>query len=210
MANRSDDLVNLSILTAAARLRQGALTSVELVEAYLERIDRHNGGSPSFDGAPEAINAWVHIYAEEAREAARRADERLRREGDAAPLLCGIPVALKDLFSARGRPLTASSRVLEGHIAERDAAVWAQLAADGAILLGHTHTHEFAAGGSTDQVGNPWHLGHSAGGSSGGAGAALAAGMVATAVGTDTAGSVRIPAVLCGVSGFKPSYGRVP
>jgi aspartyl-tRNA(Asn)/glutamyl-tRNA(Gln) amidotransferase subunit A len=110
----------------------------------------------------------------------------------------------------RDLPLTASSRVLEGNVAGADGAAWRRLAARGMVLVGHAHTHEFAAGGTTDQVGNPWAQDRTAGGSSGGCAAALAARMVPGAVGTDTAGSVRIPAALSGVCAIKPTYGRVP
>ena len=140
----------------------------------------------------------MRLYPELARELARAADARLASEGDAAPLVCGIPLALKDLFAVRGLGLTASSRVLEGNVAEADSAVWRRLRGHGMVLAGHSHTHEFAAGGTTDQVGNPWALDRTAGGSSGGSAAALAARMVPAAVGTDTAGSLRIPAALCG------------
>lgn len=201
--------VDLSILSIAARYREGSLRAVEVVDAFLDQIERRNGTEPSFDGAPDAINAWARIYADQARQAAKKADERIQREGEAAPLMCGIPVGLKDLFGVKGLPLTASSKVLEGNIADQDSAAWAQLHAEGAVLLGHTHTHEFAAGGTTDQVGNPWNLDHTAGGSSGGASAALASSMVPVGIGTDTAGSLRIPTALCGVASFKPSYGRV-
>ena len=108
-----------------------------------------------------------------------------------------------------GKPLTASSRVLD-EVPERDCDAWARLAAEGMVLLGHVHTHEFAAGGTTDQVGNPWALDRSAGGSSGGSAAALAARMVPAATGTDTAGSLRIPSAMCGTSTIKPTRGIVP
>jgi aspartyl-tRNA(Asn)/glutamyl-tRNA(Gln) amidotransferase subunit A len=124
--------------------------------------------------------------------------------------LCGIPLALKDLFAVGGLPLTASSRVLDGNVADADGDAWRRLSAQGVVLVGHTHTHEFAAGGTTDQVGNPWAVDRTAGGSSGGSAAALAARMVPAAIGSDTAGSVRIPAALSGVSSIKPTYGRVP
>jgi aspartyl-tRNA(Asn)/glutamyl-tRNA(Gln) amidotransferase subunit A len=107
-------------------------------------------------------------------------------------------------------PSTASSRVLEGRVADSDCTAWARLASAGMVLVGHTHTHEFAAGGTTDQVANPHSLELSAGGSSGGSAAALAAAMIPAALGTDTAGSLRIPAAMCGISSLKASHGRVP
>jgi aspartyl-tRNA(Asn)/glutamyl-tRNA(Gln) amidotransferase subunit A len=121
-----------------------------------------------------------------------------------------VPLAVKDLYSVGGLPLTASSRVLEGNVAEEDSAVWRRLREQGMVLVGHTHTHEFAAGGTTDQVGNPWALDRVVGGSSGGNAAALAAGMVAGAIGTDTCGSLRIPSACCGTSAIKPTHGRLP
>jgi hypothetical protein len=156
------------VLEATALLRTRWLSAAELTEACLAAIDQRNGGPPTFDGAPQAINAWVRLYPELAREHAREADDRLAREGEEAPLLCGVPIALKDLYAVEGLPLTASSRVLEDHIATHPAGVWARLRGQGIVLVGHTHMHECAAGGTTDQVGNPWALDRVAGGSSGG------------------------------------------
>jgi len=211
---------DLDLLEVAALLRSRSLSAVELLDACEERIAERNGGAPSFDGSPDAVNAWVRLYPERARELARAADARLRAGGRGQPagaagadrvdLLCGIPLALKDLFPVGGLPLTASSRVLEGNVATADGAAWRRLETRGIVLVGHTHTHEFAAGGTTDQVGNPWDLGRTAGGSSGGSAAALAARMVPAALGSDTAGSLRIPAALSGICSIKPTYGRVP
>src|SRR5215207_1753394 len=209
-ASVATDPADLGLLEASALLRSRALSAVELLEACQVRIAERNGGEPTFDGAPDAINAWVRLYPEMARELARAADERLAAEGEHASPLCGIPLALKDLFAVRGLPLTASSRVLDGSITDADSTAWRRLRERGMVLVGHTHTHEFAAGGTTDQVGNPWSVDRTAGGSSGGSAAALAARMVPAGMGTDTAGSVRIPAALCGVSSIKPAYGRVP
>jgi aspartyl-tRNA(Asn)/glutamyl-tRNA(Gln) amidotransferase subunit A len=142
----------------------------------------------------------VRVYAEEALAAARAVEP-------VGPL-AGIPVGLKDLYAVAGKPLTASSRVLD-EVPARDCDVWARLRAAGMVLLGHLHTHEFAVGGTTDQVGNPWDLGRTAGGSSGGSAAALASGQVPAATGTDTAGSLRIPSACCGTSTIKPTRGLV-
>jgi aspartyl-tRNA(Asn)/glutamyl-tRNA(Gln) amidotransferase subunit A len=204
------DAADLGALEAAAELRAGRLSASELLAAVLARIEALGGGAPSFDGAADAVNAWARLYPERAEEMARAADERIAREGEAAPLLCGIPIGLKDLYSVEGLPVTASSRVLAGNVAGEDSTVWVRLAANGMVLVGHTHTHEFAFGGTSDQVGNPWSLDRSPGGSSGGSGAALAARMVPAATGTDTAGSLRIPAALSGVSSIKATRGRVP
>ncbi len=232
------DPADLGLLEAAALLRSRALSAVELLEACQARIAARNGGEPTFDGAPDAVNAWARLYPALAREQAADADARLARAAagagpagagaqlgadaqlgagaqlgavdPAVPLVCGIPLALKDLFAVAGLGLTASSRVLEGNVADGDSAVWRRLRGHGMVLAGHTHTHEFAAGGTTDQVGSPWARDRTAGGSSGGSAAALAAWMVPAAIGTDTAGSLRIPAALAAVSSIKPTYGRVP
>jgi aspartyl-tRNA(Asn)/glutamyl-tRNA(Gln) amidotransferase subunit A len=198
------------VLGAVELLRTGRLSPPELLDACLERIDERNGGPPSFDGGPKQVNAWARLYPELAREHAEAAAGRLAREGKNAPLVCGVPLALKDLYGVAGLRLTASSRVLDGNVAERDSAVWRRLREQAMVLLGHTHTHEFAAGGTTDQVGNPWALDRVAGGSSGGNAAAVAAGMAPAAVGTDTCGSLRIPSACCGTSAIKPTHGRVP
>ena len=199
------------MVDAAALLAQRSVSSSELVGACLERI-RQCDGKHSHEGDPESINAWVRVYEEDAVAAATRADERLsmagvQRDGP-APALTGVPLGLKDLFAVAGKPLTASSRLLED-VPIDDCDVWARLAAAGMVLLGHLHTHEFAAGGTTDQVGSPWALERSAGGSSGGSAAALAAQMVPAATGTDTAGSLRIPSACSGTSSVKPTRGRV-
>ena len=200
----------LGVLEAAGALREGRVSAVELTDACLARIEERNGGAPSFDGSPNAINAWVRLYPELAREQAREADARRAREGEGTPALCGVPVALKDIVGVAGLPLTASSRVLEDNVADADATAWARLRAQGMVLLGHTHTHEFAAGGTTDQVGNPWAPGRIAGGSSGGSAAAVAASMAPVALGSDTCGSLRIPSACCGTSTIKATHGRVP
>ncbi len=196
---------DLGVLEASRLLRDRALSSTELTEACLARIEERNGGAPTFEGSPDAVNAWVRLYPELAGESARAADRRLAA-GD-APALCGIPLGLKDLYGMEGLPLTASSRVLEGNVASADAEVWARLRRQGMVPLGHTHTHEFAAGGTTDQVGNPWALDRVAGGSSGGSAAALAAHMTPAALGSDTCGSLRIPSSCCGTSAIKPTHG---
>jgi aspartyl-tRNA(Asn)/glutamyl-tRNA(Gln) amidotransferase subunit A len=210
LQNVATDPADLGLLDARALLAERRLSSLELTEACLAAIERRNGGTPSFDGSPHAVNAWVRVYEDRARGAARAADERRERAGAAAPALCGVPIGVKDLYGVAGLPLTASSAVLEGNVASEDAVVWARLEADGMVLLGHTHTHEFAAGGTTDQVGNPWALHRVAGGSSGGSAAAVAARMTPAALGSDTCGSLRIPSACCGTSAIKPTHGRLP
>ncbi|MGZ4354533.1 MAG: amidase, partial [Gaiellaceae bacterium] len=191
---------DLDLTEASAALARRELSSRELTEACLARI-RERDGTHSFDGDPGSINAWVRVYEEDALAAADAADARERL----GPL-DGIPIGLKDLYAVAGKPLTASSRLLD-EVPDEDCDVWAALKAQGMVLLGHLHTHEFAAGGTTDQVGNPWALDRSAGGSSGGSAAALAARMTPAATGTDTAGSLRIPSAFCGTSTVKPTRG---
>jgi aspartyl-tRNA(Asn)/glutamyl-tRNA(Gln) amidotransferase subunit A len=204
------DAADLGVRAAAELLSARQLSATELTDACLQRIEERNGGPATIDGAPDRINAWARLYPDLAREQAEDADQRRAREGDAVPMLCGIPIGLKDLYGVAGLPLTASSRVLEGNVATADATAWARLRDQGMVLLGHTHTHEFAAGGTTDQVGNPWALELITGGSSGGSAAALAARMTPAALGSDTCGSLRIPSACCGTSAIKPSHGRIP
>jgi aspartyl-tRNA(Asn)/glutamyl-tRNA(Gln) amidotransferase subunit A len=195
----------LGVAELSALLAGRKLSAREALDAHLARIAED--GPPSFDGRPDAVNAWVRLYEEDAVAAAEAADARLAR-GD-APALCGVPVGLKDLYAVAGKPLTASSRAVALEPAA-DSDVWARLKQTGAVLVGHLHTHECAAGGSTDQVGSPWALERTPGGSSGGSAAALAAGMIPLATGTDTAGSLRIPSALSGTSTIKPTRGALP
>jgi aspartyl-tRNA(Asn)/glutamyl-tRNA(Gln) amidotransferase subunit A len=202
----SEHPADLGVTECAGLLRARQLSARELAAACLERIDERDGHH-SHEGDPDSINAWVRVYPDDALAAADRADERLAA-GD-APALCGIPIGLKDLYAVAGKPLTASSTILDD-VPARDCDAWARLRAEGMVLLGHLHTHEFAAGGTTDQVGNPWGLELSAGGSSGGSSAALAARTTPAATGTDTAGSVRIPSAITGTSTIKPTRGLSP
>ena len=184
------DLSRLGVVELSALLQRRAASASEVAAALLERI-RAVDGTHSHEGDPAAINAWVRVYEEDALAAATRADERLsdagvRRDGPAPPLT-GVPVGLKDLYGVAGKPVTASSTLLHD-VPTEDCDAWRKLSKSGMVLLGHLHTHEFAAGGTTDQVGSPWALERSAGGSSGGSGAALAARMTPAATGTDTAG----------------------
>jgi aspartyl-tRNA(Asn)/glutamyl-tRNA(Gln) amidotransferase subunit A len=201
------DPADLGISEASALIASGGLSASELVGACLARI-RERDGACSHLGDPDSVNAWVRVYEEEAVAAAGRLDGTRRASTDARPALWGIPIGLKDLYAVAGHPLTASSSLLDER-PQTDCDVWARLQAQGMVLLGHLHTHEFAFGGTTDQVGNPWSLAHTAGGSSGGSAAALAARMVPAATGTDTAGSLRIPSALSGTSTIKPTRGRI-
>jgi aspartyl-tRNA(Asn)/glutamyl-tRNA(Gln) amidotransferase subunit A len=205
------DVAELGVTELSSRLQRRELSAREVTGALLERI-RKVDGTHSHHGDPGSINAWVRVYEEDALAAAARADERLteaavRRDGPAPPLT-GVPIGLKDLYGVAGKPVSASSGFFEEVPAE-DCDVWARLSAAGMVLLGHLHTHEFAVGGTTDQVGSPWDLARSPGGSSGGSAAALAARMTPAATGTDTAGSLRIPSACCGTSAIKPTRGLV-
>jgi aspartyl-tRNA(Asn)/glutamyl-tRNA(Gln) amidotransferase subunit A len=205
------DLARLGVVEASALLARRSVSATELTSGLLARI-RDVDGTHSHEGDPGSINAWVRVYEEDALAAAARADERLgeaavRRDGPAPPLT-GVPIGLKDLYGVAGKPITASSTLLRD-VAVEDCDAWKRLSAAGMVLLGHLHTHEFAAGGTTDQVGSPWALERSAGGSSGGSAAALAAHMIPAATGTDTAGSLRIPSACSGTSAIKPTRGLV-
>jgi aspartyl-tRNA(Asn)/glutamyl-tRNA(Gln) amidotransferase subunit A len=201
VAGEVTDPADLGVVEAGALLQGKELSARELAAACLARITERDG-THSHDGDPHSINAWVRVYEEDALAAADRADARLAG-GERSPL-CGVPIGLKDLYGVAGKPLTASSALLDD-VPARSSDVWARLEEAGMVLLGHLHTHEFAAGGTTDQVGNPRALDRSAGGSSGGSAAALAARMTPAATGTDTAGSLRIPSAMCGTSTVKPT-----
>jgi aspartyl-tRNA(Asn)/glutamyl-tRNA(Gln) amidotransferase subunit A len=192
------DLTALSLLQCASLLQSGKVSSVELTQACLDRIHAKDG----------AITAWIRLYPDYAISLARAADARLA-SGTQSSLLCGIPLGLKDLYAVKGLPVTASSKVLAGNVASADSTVWMRLRGAGMVLLGHTHTDEFAVGVGTPQTGNPWDPNRSPGGSSGGSGAALGARMTPAATGTDTGGSLRLPATACGTTSLKPSFGRV-
>jgi aspartyl-tRNA(Asn)/glutamyl-tRNA(Gln) amidotransferase subunit A len=214
VAARHAHPADLGVLECASLLQARLLSPNELLAACRERIAKRNGGPPTFDGGPDVVNAWIRLYDDTASAAASAATRRLsrasvKRAGRAAPLLCGIPLGLKDLYAVAGKPLTASSHVLDGNVAPGDSTVWERLRFAGMVLLGHTHTHEFAAGASTDQVGNPWDVTRTPAGSSGGSAAALSARMIPAATGTDTGGSLRMPSAVCGTSTIKPTIGRV-
>jgi aspartyl-tRNA(Asn)/glutamyl-tRNA(Gln) amidotransferase subunit A len=174
-------------------------SSVELVEQALDRIEAVDG----------RVGAFVMVLAGQAREEAARRDAEAAA-GQARGPLHGQPVAVKDLVDMAGVVTAAGSPKLAANRAERDAEVVTRLRAAGMVIVGKTRTHEFAYGVQTPGTVNPWDETRIAGGSSGGSAAAVAAGMVDYAVGTDTAGSIRIPAACCGVVGLKPTYGAVP
>ncbi|MFF2194262.1 amidase [Streptomyces sp. NPDC058157] len=190
----------LSIAAAAEAIRARELSPVELVDSVLDRLEQ----------VEPQLQAYVSVGADEARRAAREAEREVAAGRLRGPLH-GVPMGLKDLIDVAGAPTTASSRVRTGHHrAEADSTVAARLAAAGAVLLGKTHTHEFAYGLTTPQTRNAWDRGRVAGGSSGGSAVSVAAGAATFALGTDTGGSIRVPSALNGVVGLKPTYGLVP
>ncbi|MFI5679069.1 amidase [Streptomyces cellulosae] len=189
----------LSLVEASRAVRARELSPVELTESVLARISAVEG----------RLGAYVTVAADAALAAAVRAEREISGSGPRGPLH-GIPMALKDLIDAEGIPTTASSQVRTGHVAERDSRVAERLGTAGAVLLGKTHTHEFAYGLTTPQTNNAWDHSRVAGGSSGGSAVAVAAGGATFAMGTDTGGSIRVPAALNGVVGLKPTYGLVP
>jgi aspartyl-tRNA(Asn)/glutamyl-tRNA(Gln) amidotransferase subunit A len=193
----------VTIREAAASLRARRISSLELTTAALGRIDRLN----------TTLNAFITVTGEQSLERARQADSELAAGRHRGPLH-GIPVAVKDLFATRGVLTTAGSLLYRNLVPDHDATVVARLEAAGAVMLGKLNMHELAYGITSANphfgaVRNPWNTAHSPGGSSGGSGAAVAAGMAYAALGTDTGGSIRIPASFCGTVGLKPTYGRV-
>jgi len=196
------ELASLSATALAGGYREGAFTPVEVIDALTQQIESIN---------PQ-INAFTTTVFEQAAADAVRCTQELRGGSD-KPLL-GIPVAIKDLVDTAGIRTTYGSRIFSGQTPERNARIVDQLIEAGAIIVGKTATHEFAWGFTTDNphfgpTRNPWATNRISGGSSGGSAAALAAQLVPLAIGTDTGGSIRLPAAYCGVSGLKPSFGSL-
>lgn len=196
-------VADLTIIEAGQRLRAGTLTSVELTEAHLSRI-------ATLDSE---LHAFSLITADRARVDARRADTELAQNLDRGPLH-GIPVGLKDLIDTAGITTTYGSRLYAGHVPQADAEVVRRLGNAGAVLVGKLQTYEFAVVGPSFDLAlppatNPWNTSHITGGSSSGSAAAVAGGLLRTAIGSDTGGSIRSPSAYCGVVGLKPTFGRV-
>jgi aspartyl-tRNA(Asn)/glutamyl-tRNA(Gln) amidotransferase subunit A len=192
----------LTIETFGRLFRARRITSSEVTDQCLRRIADHSD-----------LNAFIRVMADEARGQAALADREIAAGVDRGALH-GVPISIKDLLDVAGTPTTAASRVREGHAAAHDAPVVAMLREAGAVFVGKTNLHEFAFGTTNEESAfgpalNPHDRGHSPGGSSGGSAVSVATGMSLATIGTDTGGSIRIPAAACGVVGLKPSYGEV-
>jgi aspartyl-tRNA(Asn)/glutamyl-tRNA(Gln) amidotransferase subunit A len=198
----------MSLLEAAGAIKRGQISSYELTKAYLER-------SQQLDAR---LNAFITLNPDQALASARAADRKLKEwsqgGSDSLPPLLGTPIAVKDILCVEGFPCTCGSLILKGFYPPYNATCVERLLNAGAIVIGKTNTDEFAMGSSTENSAyfttrNPWNRERVPGGSSGGSAAAVAAGMVPAALGTDTGGSVRQPASYCGITGIKPTYGRI-
>lgn len=198
-----DNVNTLTIEEFGRRLRARELTAEQVTDACLRRIEEDN----------PRLNAFILVMADRARQQAREADRELAAGRDRGPLH-GAPISIKDLIDVAGTPTTAASRVREGHVAAHDAPVVVALREAGAVIIGKTNLHEFAFGTTNEDSAfgparNPRDASRSPGGSSGGSAASVAAGMALATLGTDTGGSIRIPAAACGIVGLKPRHGEL-
>ena len=198
-----DNILHFPITALANLIHTGEISPVELIESTFTEIDGHN---------PQ-LNAFITLFREQSLEAARQAELEIR-DGRIRGILHGIPVAIKDIIHVAGAPTTCGSKFFSVNPSQPDATITAKLKAAGAIIVGKTNLHEFAYGVTTENphfgtTANPWDTSRVAGGSSGGSAVAVVSGFCAGALGTDTGGSVRIPAAMCGAVGLKPTYGRV-
>ena len=191
------NLTDLSLRDVASRIKSKDVSPVEVTQACLDRAA----------ATEDKLHAFSTVLAESALAEARTAESEIA-SGDWRGELHGVPVGIKELYDVAGVPTTSSSRVRENWVAEADCASVAQLRAAGAVILGKTHTHEFAYGISTPKSRNPWDTDRMPGGSSGGSGSSVAAGSTYMSMGSDTGGSIRIPASVCGTVGLKPTFGR--
>lgn len=195
---------NLTIIKVASLIRKRHLSPVELTKAFLERIAR----------LQPTLNAFITITSDLALKQAREAEREISRRRYRG-VLHGIPMAIKDLFYTAGIRTTAGSKILRNFVPRENATVVDRMREAGAVLLGKTNLHEFAFGATSvnphyGPVHNPWDLERISGGSSGGSAVAVSAGLCLASLGTDTGGSIRVPAAACGVVGLKPTLGLVP
>src|ERR1700723_1570346 len=192
-----------TIAQAAKQIAAKQLSPVELTRACLERVQ----------ALDNRLHAFVHLTEERALAEARAAEAAIMADGPRGKMH-GIPIGLKDIVDTKGIPTTCQSKLLQDNVPDKDATCAAKLAAAGSVLMGKLTTHEFADGGPSFDLprppaANPWNTDHFTAGSSSGTGAAVASGMILCGIGTDTGGSIRGPAALCGIAGIKPTYGLV-
>jgi len=197
----TNELCFLSIVQLAAQIKKGAVSPREVTSAYLDRIQTLD----------PKLNSYITVTAERALREAKAAEEQIRGGTYRGPLH-GVPLAHKDIVATKDIKTTCASKVLKDHVPEHDATVIERLQAAGSVLLGTLNMNEFATITPSPyfgRVNNPWNVERNPGGSSSGSGAAVAAGLCAGALGTDTGGSIRIPAAFCGIVGLKATHGRI-